>query len=233
MGLGSPPTHIRKRSNLIQKASSKNLVGYSLPFISVYSFRIGKSFWSIFKRSLLLAKNTPLKSNQKFLFLPFYIGLLASMEQQLGFVNNIDVIRGQVFKKRLFLPPITVTQKDSRSIVNLCGLYVLRSYFLKNHYKKYEKITMLFEEHTKSLVLSLFIDIKDIKLSEAINILKFSDLKLSRVFLSLPLILKNLKVIVEILFNFENTGIFFKGWGQSYDNEYFWECWKKSFLIEK
>ncbi len=215
-----------------EKFGKADLLNYGLPFISAYTYKINEKFWMVYKQALAWASETPIKHDAKFLFIPFYIGLSAWKSNQLSSANVYEVIRGRVFLSRKYLPPVVITQPDSPAIVNLTGLAVLKNSDLLDR-PDLDDLRMVFSRNISGIVWSIVLTINKISLRDINNLLKIAGVSVLLNSFSFVNILKNVKILVEIVFNFSNTGLWIRGFTNPISSTAFWSQWVKDFRIVK
>ena len=209
-----------------------DLINYGLPFISSYTYKINEKFWEIYEQALSWASETPIKHDAKYLFLPFYIGLSAFKNNQLSSANVFELIRGRVLLSRKYLPPILITQPDSPALVNLTGLAVLKNSDLINIHEL-DDLRSIFSENISSLFWSIVLTISKISLSDIYRLLKICGYSVILNSFILKNIYKNIKILLEIIFNLSNTGIWIRGFGNKISSTSFWSLWENGLRSDK
>ncbi|MFM7357106.1 MAG: glycosyltransferase family A protein [Sediminibacterium sp.] len=201
-----------------------NLVEIPLPFISAYAYKISDKFWSIFSLTIKWSDLLPFEPKIKYPFIPYYVGLTAHHEQQLGITSNNMVIRGQLFKLRRYLPPKTVTEYANGGITLLAGLVFLNNEFLQ----KNSDFNLIRYRHRKTTLhyffQSLFkrngMSLRDLQLLYYMSGAKF----LLKEFTA-PVLIKNMRHLSDNLFFTLNIGKWIKGFGKVTSPELFWQNW--------
>jgi hypothetical protein len=117
----------KKSNNLFNKAVYNDLVLYSIPFYSVYTYKITPEFKNIYHKAIEWADQINLKQKIKYPFVPFFIGLSAYFHNQLATADNNIVIRGTLFNKNMIRYPRVETEYANTGIILLTGLFVLKN----------------------------------------------------------------------------------------------------------
>lgn len=110
-----------------RQAAKDDLVDYSLPFVSAYSYKIGPEFWACYKQAKKWADALSLEPKIRLPFLPFYMGLSAWINKQLAVIPEVLLRRGQLLQLRGLLPPRVVTEYANTGIILQTGLAVLNN----------------------------------------------------------------------------------------------------------
>jgi hypothetical protein len=221
---------IGSKNNKIEylKAKKTDLTDYSIPFFSVYNYKIGIEFWKIYNQAISWADELPFQPNIKYPFVPFFIGLSAYYNNQLSTSIPEVVIRGQYIKKNIILPPTVITEYANTGIIMLTGLSILRNSSLINKCD-YDKIRFEFEKNSNDFLLQTFFKRDGMSLRD-LKIL----FKIAKVNISFINILKNINftslrnLFNNIVFDTKYIKKKFIGWGTLTNNVDFWNLLKNN-----
>ena len=206
---------------------SDEITTYSLPFISVYTYKISDEFWSIFDLAIDWSDQLPYEPKIKYPFVPFYIGLAAYHANQLGVANINMVIRGQFFSKRKLLPPLTVTEYANGGIILLTGLAVLNNETLLNN-PNFHLIRKNQREATKKHVLQSFTRRDGLSIAQLLNLYRIAGSAFTIKDFTVSIILKNCRQLFNNIFFTTNLKRWFVGWGKETSMQEFWYRWDES-----
>ena len=213
-------------------ATVDDLTSYALPFISIYTYKISEVFWSIFDLAVRWSDQLPYEPKIKYPFVPFYIGLAAYHTKQLGVANVNVAIRGQLFSKRLFLPPLTVTEYANGGIILLTGLAVLSNEDLL-HNPDFALIRKNHRESTKKYVFQSFVRRDGLSLAQLMELYRIAGSGFQIREFTVSVILKNCRHLFDNIFYTNNLKRWLVGWGKETSMQEFWEKWDQSNFSEK
>lgn len=204
--------------------NSEEVTSYALPFISIYTYKICDEFWSIYDLAILWSDQLPFESKIKYPFIPFYIGLAAYHTNQLGVAKTDIAIRGQLFSKRFFLPPLTVTEYANGGIILLTGLAVLNNDTLKNN-PNFHLIRKNHREATKNYIFQSFVRRDGLSITQLLNLYRIAAPAFALKEFNISIILKNFRQLFNNILFTNNLKRWFVGWGKETSIEEFWEKW--------
>jgi len=211
-----------RNHHVYNKAQSIDLIQYSIPFLSVYTYKINDKFKEIYKEAVNWANEINLEQKIKYPFIPFFIGLSAYYYQELASANNNIVIRGTLFNKNIFNYPRVETEYANTGIILLTGLYVLNNKRLKN----LTDYNLLRNDFTRSVDEFLLVTLfkKDgVKYSEIKRILKYINYDFNFKTYFSRISFKSIRNLCNNLF-FDTRFLkrYIIGWGNKYTRNEFW-----------
>ena len=213
-------------------ATIDDLTSYSLPFISIYTYKISEVFWSIFDLAIRWSDQLPYEPKIKYPFVPFYIGLAAYYTKQLGVANVNVAIRGQLFSKRLFLPPLTVTEYANGGIILLTGLAVLKNETLNNN-PDFDLLRKNTRESIKEHVFQSFARRDGLSILQLLNLYRIAEPAFTLKEFTTSIILKNFRKLFNNILFTTNLKRWLVGWGKETSMQEFWKKWDQSNFSEK
>ena len=209
-------------NQVYNKAESIDLIKYSIPFLSIYTYKINDSFKEIYNNAVIWANEINLEQKIKYPFIPFFIGLSAYYHHNLGTANNNIVIRGTLFNKNLLNYPRVETEYANTGIILLTGLYVLKNKSLRN----LEDYNLLRNDFTRSvnefLLVTLF-NRDGVSYNEIKRILKFINYDFTfKTYIS-SISLKSIRNLLNnLLFDTRYLKRYIFGWGNKHTRKEFW-----------
>ena len=207
--------------------NSDEVASYALPFISIYTYKISDEFWSNYDLAIRWSDQLPFEPRIKYPFVPYFVGLAAYLRMQLGVANVNLVIRGQLFSKRTFLPPLTVTEYANGGIILLTGLAVLNNDTLKNN-PNFHLIKYNHREGTKKHIFQSFVRRDGLSIPQLLNLYRIADPAFTVKDFTISIILKNCRQLFNNIFFTTNLKRWFVGWGKETTLQEFWEKWNQS-----
>lgn len=205
------------------EAISEDLINYSIPFLSVYTFKSNSEFWKLYNQAIAWSDEMPYSPRIKYPFVPFFLGLAAFKNKKLACCDKNIVIRGQLFKFNLFNLPVVVTEYANTGIILLTGLSVLMSNDLRLD-PNFDKIRQDFKKNVDDFVLQTLFKRDGVK---------FIELKYLFESTSIPMNVLNFisKIKLKTLRNLFNNLIFdtryiktsINGWGPKKTISEFWQ----------
>lgn len=205
-----------------KNAKFTDLTNYSIPFFSVYNYRISDGFWKIYNQAIAWADEQQLPTQVKYPFVPFYIGLSSFLNKKLGCSNSNIVIRGQYLKNNVILPSSVITEYANTGVIMLTGLSVLNNLSLKDN-PDFDNLRSEFRNNSLNFLFQSFFRRGGLSFAEYKSLIKLSNIKFSyEVFLCL-ISLNSLRNLFNNIFfdtRYLKQKIF--GWGRETSNEEFW-----------
>lgn len=211
-----------------QWATKYDLDDYSLPFVSIYCYKIGPEFWACYKQALKWADALSLESKIRHPFLPFYIGLSAFINKQLTVFPDVLVRRGQLLKRRSFFPPRVVTEYANTGIILQTGLAVLNNEELGS-VMELDDFRASFRRATAEYLFFSLFKRDGVSLSQLKVLYRLTKLRWwSRELLIRIMFSTGSKIIINVcgLTNLRNR---LSGWGHRLSPEDFWALWEAGF----
>jgi glycosyltransferase involved in cell wall biosynthesis len=204
--------------------NSDEVASYALPFISIYTYKISDEFWSIYDLAIQWSDQLPFEPRIKYPFIPFYIGLAAYHTNQLGVANVNMAIRGQLFSKRFFLPPLTVTEYANGGIILLTGLAVLNNNTLKNN-PDFHLLRKNHREATRNHIFQSFARRDGLSIAQLFSLYRIAEPAFTLKEFTTSIILKNCRQLFNNILFTANLKRWFVGWGKETSIQEFWEKW--------
>jgi hypothetical protein len=205
-------------------ATIDDLTSYALPFISIYTYKISDEYWSIYDLAIQWSDQLPFEPRIKYPFIPFYIGLAAYHTNQLGVANVNMAIRGQLFSKRFFLPPLTVTEYANGGIILLTGLAVLNNNTLKNN-PDFHLLRKNHREATRNHIFQSFVRRDGLSIAQLFSLYRIAEPAFTLKEFTTSIILKNCRQLFNNILFTANLKRWFVGWGKETSIQEFWEKW--------
>lgn len=215
------------KEEVYRRAAKEDITGFPLPFISVYIYKTGKTFWSIYDEAISWSDRLPFEPKIKYPFVPFFIGLSAYYRNELSVCDQTNVIRGQLFATRKLLPPLTVTEYANGGIISLTGLAILNNKELKTH-PDYNLIRKNFRDSSKNYVLQALSRRDGVSLGKLRTLYQLADTQFSIGEFSFKTVLQNLRNLADNLLFTRNIKRWLTGWGKETSPVVFWENWTKN-----
>jgi hypothetical protein len=210
------------KKNEYLNAISDDLVNFSIPFLSVYTFKTNSRFWNLYSEAIGWSDALPYEPSIKYPFVPFFIGLSAFKNKNLACSNTNIVIRGQVFKFTKFKLPIVVTEYANTGIILLTGLSVLMNSDL---YKEndFDNIRLEFRKNVDDYLLQTLFKRQGVKFSQLDYLFKTTATP-KNIFNFISIInLKRLRNLFDnLIFDTRYLKTNYKGWGPQSTIISFW-----------
>lgn len=210
-----------------RSARVEDLTTFALPFISVYTYKINDKFWSLFYSAIQWSDQLPFERKIKYPFIPYFIGLAAYNKMEMGVACVNLVIRGQLFKKRKFLPPKTITEYANGGIILLTGLAVLNNETLINN-NDFFWIRKNHRETTKKHIFQSFFRRDGLTISQVFNLYLIAKPAFTLREFNLSILFKNFRQLFNNILFTSNLKRWFVGWGRETSMIEFWEKWDVS-----
>lgn len=211
--------------------NQKDISTFSLPFISIYTYKINKTFWKIFDTAIHWADELPFAPKIKYPFVPYFIGLSAHHYRELAVADVNIVIRGQLFSLRKFLPPKTVTEYANGGIILLTGLAILNNSVLSND-SDFDDLRVIHRKSTLKLVFQSFTRRDGVSLKKLFELYKIAKANFSIKEFTPKIILLNIRHLFDNLLFTQNISRIIKGWGPETHFLEFWKNWDENNIIK-
>ena len=213
---------IENRKNEYINAVSDDLIKYSIPFLSAYTFKTNSGFWNSYNEAIRWSDALPYEPKIKYPFVPFFIGLSAFKNKNLACSNTNIVIRGQVFKFNKFKLPIVVTEYANTGIILLTGLSVLMNSDL---YKEndFDNIRLEFRKNVDEYLLQTLFKRQGVKFSQLEYLFETTSTPKNIFKIISKIKLKTLRNLFDnLIFDTRYLKTNYKGWGPQITIESFW-----------
>ncbi len=210
------------KSNKYFPAISDDLTNYSIPFLSVYTFKTTIGFWKLYDQAIGWSDEMPYHPRIKYPFVPFFIGLSAFKNKNLSCSDTNIVIRGQLFKFNKINLPVIITEYANTGIILLTGLSALMNKDLAND-KDYNKIREDFKNNVDDFVLQTLFRRDGVKFNELKYLFETTSTPLNLVNFITKINIKTLRNLFNNLIldtRYIKTNI--KGWGEKNSLKSFW-----------
>jgi hypothetical protein len=216
----------------LNKAIADDLINYSIPFLSIYTYKISETFWDIYAQAIFWSDELPYEPKIKYPFIPFFIGLSAYNKNKLATYNTNVVIRGHLFKRNFFNFPNVVTEYVNAGIILLTGESVLRNLELKKN-SDFDNLRFDFKKTVDSFILLTLFKRDGVKFMELLYLFKTTN----RV-LTLKTFIKNINskslrnLFNNIIFDTRYIKKYIFGWGIKFSKNNFSKVYTKNLLNE-
>jgi len=208
-----------------RQATKDDLVDYSLPFVSAYSYKIGPEFWACYKQARKWADALSLEPKIRLPFLPFYMGLSAWINNQLTVIPEVLIRRGQLLQSRGLLPPRVVTEYANTGIILQTGLAVLNNEDLGSIAELDELRSSVKDATAPYLFFSLFRR-DGVSLSQLKYLHRLTKIRWWSKDLLFKIIIGTGSTIFKSVCGINNLRNRLSGWGHRLSPEDFWILWK-------
>lgn len=206
-------------------ASKGDLIDYCLPFVSAYTCKVGREFWSIYEQALGWAKALPLEDKIRLPFLPFYIGVSAWKNAQLIVIPKMLIKRGQFLQLHGISPPRVITEYANTGIILQTGLAVLNNEDLGT-ISELNDLRKDFRNATLEHLLSSLFRRDGVSLSQLAFLYRQTKINWCSKELFLPIIHKNIRSLIRKGFGLSNLRNRMSGWGEELSPGDFWHIWE-------
>lgn len=195
------------------KAVTNDLINYSIPFLSVYTYKISETFWEIYDQTISWADDMPYEPKIKYPFIPFYIGLSAYNKNKLATYNRVVVIRGHLFKLNFFYFPSVVTEYVNAGIILLTGESVLRNKDLIFN-KDFDQLRSDFKSTVDNFILQTLFKRGGVRFNELYYLFKTTNRRLNiKTYISNINFNSLRNLFNNVIFDTRYFKNFFIGWG--------------------
>ena len=216
----------------LNKAISDDLINYSIPFLSIYTYKISNSFWEIYEQSIFWSDEMPYEPKIKYPFIPFFIGLSAYNKNKLATYNTEVVIRGHLFERNFLKFPKVVTEYVNAGIILLTGESVLRNLDL-NKNSDFDNLRLDFKKTVDSFILQTLFKRGGIKFIELLYLFKTTNRDLSLKTYINNINFKSLRNLFNnIIFDTRYVKKYFFGWGIKFSKNQFSKIYSNNFFSE-
>ena len=214
---------VHKQENIsYQEATVETLTNYSIPFLSVYTFKTNKGFWNLYDQAINWSDAMPYEPRIKYPFVPFFIGLAAYKDRNLACSDTHIVIRGQLFKLNRISLPIVVTEYANTGIVLLTGLSVLMNRDLIND-SNFDNIRIEFKKNTDDFLLQTLFKRDGVKFNELKYLFETTNTSMNSFNFIKKINFKTLRNLFNnLIFDTRFIMTSLKGWGEKSTITEFW-----------
>lgn len=196
------------------EATYQDLTNYSIPFLSVYTFKSNIGFWHLYDQAIKWADEMPYEPRIKYPFVPFFIGLAAYKNRNLACSDTKIVIRGQLFKFNHIRLPKVVTEYANTGIVLLTGLSVLMNNDLIND-SNYENIRLEFKKNVDDFLLQTLFKRDGVKFNELKYLFESTKIPMTFINYISKINLKTLRNLFNnLIFDTRYIKTSIEGWGE-------------------
>jgi len=216
----------------LNKAIADDLINYSIPFLSIYTYKTSEIFWEIYEQAIFWSDEMPYEPKIKYPFVPFFIGLSAYNKNKLATYNTDVVIRGHLFKRNLFKFPIVVTEYVNAGIILLTGESVLRNIELKKN-NDFDNLRLDFKKTVDSFILQTLFKRGGIKFIDLLFLFKTTNRSLSLKTYLININLRSLRNLFNnIIFDTRYIKKYIFGWGIKFNKNNYSKVYPNNFLNE-
>jgi hypothetical protein len=216
----------------LNKAISDDLVNYSIPFLSIYTYKISESFWDIYEQSIFWSDDMPYDPKIKYPFIPFFIGLSAYNRNKLATYNVNVVIRGHLFKRNFLNFPKVVTEYVNAGIILLTGESVLRNPDL-NKNSDFDNLRSDFKKTVDIFILQTLFKRGGVKYIDLGYLFKTTNRELSTKTYIENINFKSLRNLFNnIIFDTRYIKKYIFGWGVKFSKNQFSKVYLNNFFSE-
>lgn len=216
----------------LNKAIADDLINYSIPFLSIYTYKTSKTFWEIYEQAIFWSDEMPYEPKIKYPFIPFFIGLSAYNKNKLATYNTDVVIRGHLFKRNFFKFPTVVTEYVNAGIILLTGESVLRNRELNKNID-FDNLRLDFKKTVDAFILQTLFKRGGVKFIELLYLFKTTNRALSLKTYILNITFKSLRNLFNnIIFDTRYIKKYIFGWGIKFSKNNFSKVYSNNFLNE-
>ena len=216
----------------LNKAIADDLINYSIPFLSIYTYKTSKTFWEIYEQAIFWSDEMPYEPKIKYPFIPFFIGLSAYNKNKLATYNTDVVIRGHLFKRNFFKFPTVVTEYVNAGIILLTGESVLRNPELNKNID-FDNLRLDFKKTVDAFILQTLFKRGGVKFIELLYLFKTTNRVLSLKTYIINITFKSLRNLFNnIIFDTRYIKKYIFGWGIKFSKNNFSKLYSNNFLNE-
>lgn len=209
--------------NNFVSATKDDLTLFSIPFLSVYIYRVCDELFQTFENAINWSDQLNFTDSIKYPFVPFFIGLNAYQNKYFVTSNSNVVIRGQLLNTRKFLPPTVITEYANTGIILLTGAAVLNNNDLSKD-PDFNKIREEYRKNVNEFVLVSLFKRAGVNFIETKQLYQLANMNLSLSTILCSLNFINIRNLINnLVIDTRYVRQWVSGFGNCYNENDFWK----------